>query len=335
MKVVVDGYGGDNAPEAVVEGVVMALSEYADTDIVLTGDEQKLKALVNGRDGGRIEYVNTTEVITNEESPTEAIKYKKDSSLVKGLDRLKADDDCIGFVSAGSTGAVLTGAIMRVGRIRGITRPAICPILPTIKGGNVLLIDCGANADCKAPMLVQFAVMGTAYAKAVLGITNPRVALLSNGTEDKKGNELNKEAFPLLKECESINFVGNMEGRELISGDYDVVVSDGFSGNVSLKTCEGTAVGILKILKNAILNGGLRAKLGYLLLKPVFKSIKKTMDFNEGGGASLLGIAKPIIKSHGASKAKSICCSIGQVREMHLKNIIESIKLGLPQNNNL
>ena len=335
MKVVVDGYGGDNAPEAVVEGVVMALSEYADTDIVLTGDEQKLKALVNGRDGGRIEYVNTTEVITNEESPTEAIKHKKDSSLVKGLDRLKADDDCIGFVSAGSTGAVLTGAIMRVGRIRGITRPAICPILPTIKGGNVLLIDCGANADCKAPMLVQFAVMGTAYAKAVLGITNPRVALLSNGTEDKKGNELNKEAFPLLKECESINFVGNMEGRELISGDYDVVVSDGFSGNVSLKTCEGTAVGILKILKNAILNGGLRAKLGYLLLKSVFKSIKKTMDFNEGGGASLLGIAKPIIKSHGASKAKSICCSIGQVREMHLKNIIESIKLGLPQNNNL
>lgn len=331
MKVVVDGYGGDNAPEAVVEGIIMALKEYPDTDIVLTGDEEKLKALVNGRDGGRIEYVHTTEVITNEESPTEAIKHKKDSSLVKGLDRLKADDDCIGFVSAGSTGAVLTGAIMRVGRIRGITRPAICPILPTIKGGNVLLIDCGANADCKAPMLVQFAVMGTSYAKAVLGITNPRVALLSNGTEDKKGNELNKEAFPLLKECKSINFIGNMEGRELISGDYDVVVSDGFSGNVSLKTCEGTAVGILKLLKGAILKGGLRAKLGYLLLKPVFKNIKKTMDFNEGGGAALLGIAKPIIKSHGASKAKSICCSIGQVRDMHLKNIIESIKSGLPQ----
>lgn len=335
MKVVVDGYGGDNAPEAVVEGVIMALNEYPDIDIVLTGDEDKLKSLVNGRDGGRIEYVHTTEVITNEESPTEAIKHKKESSLVKGLDRLKADDECIGFVSAGSTGAVLTGSIMRVGRIRGITRPAICPILPTIKGGNVLLIDCGANADCKAPMLVQFAVMGTAYAKAVLGITTPRVALLSNGTEDKKGNELNKEAFPLLKECESINFLGNMEGRELISGDYDVVVSDGFSGNVSLKTCEGTAVGILKLLKGAILNGGLRAKLGYLLLKPVFKNIKKTMDFNEGGGAALLGIAKPIIKSHGASKAKSICCSIGQVRDMHLKNIIESIKSGLPQTVNL
>lgn len=330
MKVVVDGFGGDHSPEAVVEGVIMALSEYPDTDIVLTGDSERLKALVNGRDNGRIEYLHSTEIITNEESPTEAIKYKKDSSLVKGLDRVKADDECIGFVSAGSTGAVLTGAIMRVGRIRGITRPAICPILPTIKGGNVLLIDCGANADCKAPMLVQFAIMGSAYAKAVLGITSPRVALLSNGTEDKKGNELNHEAFPLLKECESINFLGNMEGRELISGDYDVVVADGFSGNVSLKTCEGTAVGILKMLKGAIMAGGLRAKLGYLLLKPVFKNLKKTMDFNEGGGAAMLGIAKPIIKSHGASKAKSICCSIGQVRDMHLKGIVDSIKSGLP-----
>ena len=262
MKVVVDGFGGDNSPEAVVEGVIMALKEYPDTDIVLTGDEERLKALVDGRDQGRIEYLHTSEVITNEESPTEAIKHKKDSSLVKGLDRVKSDEECIGFVSAGSTGAVLTGAIMRVGRIRGITRPAICPILPTIKGGNVLLIDCGANADCKAPMLVQFAIMGTAYAKAVLGITNPRVALLSNGTEDKKGNELNHEAFPLLKECEGINFLGNMEGRDLISGDYDVVVSDGFSGNVSLKTCEGTAIGILKLLKGAIKNGGLRALIG-------------------------------------------------------------------------
>ncbi len=331
MKVVVDGFGGDNAPEAIVEGVLMALDTYPDTDIVLTGDEQTLKNLVNGRDNGRIEYVHTTEVITNEESPTEAIKYKKDSSLVKGLDRVKADDECIGFVSAGSTGAVLTGAIMRVGRIRGITRPAICPMLPTVKGGNVLLIDCGANADCKAPMLVQFAIMGSAYAKAVMGISNPRVALLSNGTEDKKGNELNHEAFPLLKECPSINFLGNMEGREVISGDYDVVVSDGFSGNICLKTCEGTAVGILKILKDNIMQGGLRAKLGYLFLKPVFKNIKKTMDFNESGGAALLGIAKPIIKSHGASKVKSICCSIGQVRDMHLKNIIDSIKSGLPE----
>lgn len=333
MKVVVDGFGGDNSPEAVVEGVIMALKEYPDTDIVLTGDEERLKALVDGRDQGRIEYLHTSEVITNEESPTEAIKHKKDSSLVKGLDRVKSDEECIGFVSAGSTGAVLTGAIMRVGRIRGITRPAICPILPTIKGGNVLLIDCGANADCKAPMLVQFAIMGTAYAKAVLGITNPRVALLSNGTEDKKGNELNHEAFPLLKECEGINFLGNMEGRDLISGDYDVVVSDGFSGNVSLKTCEGTAIGILKLLKGAIKNGGLRALIGGWLLKPTFMKIKKNMDFNEGGGAAMLGIAKPIIKSHGSSKAKSICCSIGQVRDMHVNKIVDRIKEGLPQQN--
>lgn len=331
MKIVVDGFGGDNAPEAIVEGVVLALDKYKDVEIVLTGDEERLKSLMNGRENGRVEYIHATEVITNDESPTEAIRAKKDSSLVKALDYLKAEEGCVGMVSAGSTGAVLTGATVRVGRIRGITRPALCPILPTIKGGNVLLIDCGANADCKAPMLVQFAIMGTSYAKAVLGIENPRVALLSNGTEDKKGNEMTHEAFGLLKECESINFVGNMEARELISGDYDVIVSDGFSGNIALKSCEGTAVGVFKLLKQGILGGGLRAKLGYFFLKPVLKDLKHTLDYSESGGAAFLGVIKPVIKSHGASEAKSICASIGQVRDMAVGNIIESIKAGLPQ----
>ncbi len=331
MKIVVDGFGGDNAPEAIVEGVILALSEHNDVDIVLTGDEKKLRLLVNGRFEGRISYINATEVITNDESPTEAIRTKKDSSLVKALDYLKTEEECVGFVSAGSTGAVLTGATVRVGRIRGITRPALCPILPTIKGGKVLLVDCGANADCKAPMLVQFAIMGTSYAKAVLGIENPRVALLSNGTEDKKGNELTHEAFGLLKECESINFVGNMEAREMLSGDYDVIVSDGFSGNVALKSCEGTAVGVFKIMKKSILAGGLRAKLGYLLLKPALSKVKEVMDYSESGGAGLLGIVKPVIKSHGASEAKSICASIGQVVDMHKGAIIDKIKDGLPK----
>lgn len=331
MKIIVDGFGGDNAPEAIVEGVILAIEKYDDVNIVLTGDENKLKELVNGRDKGRIEYIHTTEIITNDDVPTEAIKTKKDSSLVKALDYLKSAEDCVGFVSAGSTGAVLTGATVRVGRIRGITRPALCPILPTVTGGHVLLIDCGANADCKAPMLVQFAVMGTAYAKAVLGKENPRVALLSNGTEDKKGNEMTHEAFGLLKECESINFVGNMEAREILSGDYDVVVSDGFSGNVALKSCEGTAITVLKLLKQGIMEGGLRAKLGYLLLKPVFKKLKKVLDYGESGGAALLGLIKPVIKSHGASKATSICASIGQVRDMHNGEIIEKIKAGLPE----
>ncbi|MBR7110246.1 MAG: phosphate acyltransferase PlsX [Clostridia bacterium] len=331
MKIVVDGFGGDNAPKAIVEGVLLALDKYSDLEIVLTGDEETLKSLVAGMDNGKITYIHSTEIITNEESPTEAIRTKKDSSLVKALDYLKTEEECVGFVSAGSTGAVLTGATVRVGRIRGITRPALCPMLPTVKGGQVLLVDCGANADCKAPMLVQFAIMGSSYAKAVLGLENPREALLSNGTEDKKGNELTHEAFALLKECKSINFVGNMEAREMISGDYDVIVSDGFSGNVALKSCEGTAVGVFKIMKKAILGGGLRAKLGYLLLKPALKKVKDVMDYSENGGAGLLGITKPVIKSHGASEAKSICASIGQVIDMHKGGIIEKIKQGLPQ----
>lgn len=331
MKIVVDGFGGDNAPEAIVEGVVKAIESYDDVEIVLTGDEDKLKALVNGREGGKIEYLHASEVITNDDVPTEAIRTKKDSSLVKALDLLKQDEECVGLVSAGSTGAVLTGATVRVGRIRGITRPALCPILPTVTGGRVLLIDCGANVDSKAPMLLQFAIMGKSYAKAVLGIENPRVALLSNGTEDKKGNELVHEAFALLKECKDINFVGNMEARELISGDYDVVVSDGFAGNVALKSCEGTAVSVFKLLKQGIVNGGLRAKLGYIFLKPVLKGLKKTLDYGESGGAAFLGVIKPVIKSHGSSEAKSICASIGQVRDMHLGNIVEYIKEGLPK----
>lgn len=331
MKIVVDGFGGDNAPEAIVEGVVSAIKTYEDISIILTGDENKLKELVAGREEGKIEYLHATEIITNDESPTEAIRTKKDSSLVKALDYLKAEEDCIGLVSAGSTGAVLTGATVRVGRIRGITRPALCPMLPTVKGGKVLLVDCGANADCKAPMLVQFAIMGASYAKAVLGIESPRVALLSNGTEDKKGNELTHEAFALLKECKSINFVGNMEARDMLSGEYDVIVSDGFSGNVALKSCEGTAVSVFKIMKKSILAGGLRAKLGYLLLKPALKQVKMVMDYSESGGAAFLGVIKPVIKSHGASEAKSICASIGQIVEMHKGSIIEKIKEGLPE----
>ena len=331
MKIVVDGFGGDNAPEAIVEGVVKALKDYSDVEIVLTGHEDKLKELMAGREEGRVEYIDASEIITNDDVPTEAIRAKKDSSLVKALDYLKQNEECVGLVSAGSTGAVLTGATVRVGRIRGITRPALCPILPTITGGKVLLIDCGANVDSKAPMLLQFAIMGASYAKAVLGVENPRVALLSNGTEDKKGNELVHETFALLKECESINFVGNMEAREILSGDYDVVVSDGFAGNVALKSCEGTAVSVFKLLKKGIMNGGLRAKLGYIFLKPVLKGLKKNLDYSESGGAAFLGVIKPVIKSHGSSEAKSICASIGQVRDMHIGNIVEHIKEGRPK----
>ncbi len=199
--------------------------------------------------------------------------------------------------------------------------------MPAVNGENksVALIDCGANSDPKALNLVQFAIMGSAFMKTVHNVENPRVALLSNGTEDTKGNALSKEAFALLKES-GVNFAGNIEGRDLIGGDYDVVVSDGFSGNVALKSCEGTAIGIFELIKKGIMQGGLRAKLGYLLLKPIFKSIKKKMDYNENGGAVLLGLKKIVIKSHGSSKAKSICASILQAKQMAESGVVEKIE---------
>jgi glycerol-3-phosphate acyltransferase PlsX len=229
------------------------------------------------------------------------------------------------LVSAGSTGAVLTGGVLLLKRIRGIQRPALSPILPTLTGGNVMLIDCGANVEPKARNLVEFAQMGAVYMQKVYNIDNPRIALLSNGTEDSKGNTLNKEVFPLLKESQ-LNFIGNMEAREILSGDYDVVVADGFSGNIALKACEGTALSMFSLIKKGIMSGSLRAKLGYLLLKPVLKDIKKTLDYNDNGGAVLLGLEKVLVKSHGSSKAKAICNSILQARDLVASGVLEKLK---------
>ena len=224
MKIIVDAYGGDHAPEEIVKGAIDAVDKDKSLEVVLTGNKEVIDKLVLNYE--RISVVGAPEVITNDESPTTAVRAKKNSSLVVALNILKSDDEAGGLVSAGSTGAVLTGAFMILGRIKGISRPALAPILPTVKGGNVILVDCGANVDTKPENLLHFAIMGCAYAKAALNIDNPRVSLLSNGVEEKKGNELNKAVSRCLKI--RLNFVGNMEARELISGDYDVVVSDGF-----------------------------------------------------------------------------------------------------------
>ncbi|MFA6866325.1 MAG: phosphate acyltransferase PlsX [Clostridia bacterium] len=327
MKIVIDGFGGDNSPEEIVKGCILSLEKDKDINLVITGNEVKLKNLLTeyGYDGDKIEIVDAKEIITNEESPTEAIRTKKNSSLVVAFDYLNKNEDAKGFVSAGSTGAVLTGSVLMLRRIRGINRPALCPLLPTKTGKNVLLIDCGANSDPKPLNLQQFGIMGTAFMKAVEGVANPRVGLLSNGTEDKKGNALTKEAFPLLKEA-NINFLGNIEAREILSGDLDVVVSDGFSGNIALKGCEGTALTMFSLIKDGIMKGGLRAKLGYMLLKPVFKGIKNSMDYNNKGGAVLLGLEKLVVKSHGSSKATSICSSILQVKQLIDSNVVDKIK---------
>lgn len=334
MKIVVDAYGGDNAPREIVLGAVNATKEQTGYTIVLVGKEEEINALLTefGADLSRIEVVNATDVITNDDVPTEAIRRKKDSSLVRAFNVLNTDPEAEALISAGSSGAVLTGGMLLVRRIKGVTRAGLAPILPTVKGGMVTLVDCGANADCKPQQLVQFARFGVALAKSQMGIRNPRVGLLSNGTEDKKGNELTTQAFALLREESDINFVGNMEARELLSGDYDVVVSDGFSGNIALKACEGTALAFMNILKDGIMGGGLRAKLGYLLLKPVLRHVKKTMDYSGYGGAVLMGLRKIVIKSHGSSKAKSITASVKQAYSLYTSGTVDLIAEALGNN---
>lgn len=331
MKIVVDIYGGDNAPDEIIKGCVMALNSNRDFDIVMVGKqseiEEKLKS--ENYDKARVEFVDASDVITCEDVPTAAIRSKKDSSLVKALEKTKEDCDCIGMVSAGSTGAVLTGAFLKIGRIKGIARPALAPVLPTVDGGSVLLIDCGANVDCKPNMLEQFALMGGAYMKSVYNMENPRIGLLSNGTEDAKGNQLTKETFDLLKAA-PINFVGNMEARDITSGKYDVIVCDGFMGNIALKASEGIATMMLKMIKREIYSS-LKTKIGGALLKSSFKKIQAVMDYNQSGGAPFIGVEKLVIKSHGSSKAQSICGSIMQVYNMHKNDLIGKIKASLPE----
>lgn len=327
IKIVVDAMGGDNAPQEIVKGALAALEQDKALKVVLTGDEGKIKNSLSGQkyDASRLEIVHCTEVITNDDAPTVAIRQKKDSSLVVALKILKEDEEAKGFVSAGSTGAVLTGALLRVGRIRGISRPAVCPALPTAKGGKVLIIDAGANAECKPVNLAHFAIMGTAYAKAA-GVENPRVGLVTNGTEDHKGDPLHQESYKLLKTLKDINFVGNVEGRDIMSGDIDVAVCDGFSGNIALKTTEGTAMAVMKIIKKNI-SESFWAKVGYaLFMRKAFKKIKRVMDYNKYGGAVLLGIEKVVVKSHGSSKADSICASLLQAKEAAEHNVTENIK---------
>ena len=329
MKIILDAFGGDNAPEAIVLGALAALKESEGFSIVFTGSADEINKIIDGSDVSpenrkRIEIIDCDEVITNDDVPTVAIRKKTNSSLVVGLKELKEDPEAAAFISAGSTGAVLTGATLKVGRIKGISRPALAPALPTVTGGDVLLLDCGANADCKPINLVHFAVMGSNYMRAIYGIENPRVALLSNGTEDHKGNQLIQETFPLLKSVKEINFVGNMEARDVLSGNYDVVVCDGFSGNVCLKSLEGMSTAMLKIIKSGVKNS-FRAKIGALLMKKVFKGLKKKLDYNANGGAVFLGVDGIIYKCHGAATEKTIKCAVIQAKTASENKLVERI----------
>ena len=325
MKIVIDAFGGDNAPQCTVDGALLALEKFKEIEIVLTGDEEKIKEQLSGKkyDTKRIEIIHAPDVITNDDVPTEAIRRKTNSSLVVALNYLKNTEECKGMVSAGSTGAVLTGGFLRVGRIKGISRPALAPLLPTRTGGQVLLIDCGANVDCKPINLCHFAMMGSEYYKAMFGVENPRVALLSNGAEDRKGNELNKQVFPMLQKL-PINFVGNMEARYFMTGDYDVVVTDGFAGNVLLKSVEGTVKFTTGVMKEAMMST-LKSKIGALLCKKSLAKIKDKLDYNKYGGSNFVGCKKTIIKSHGSSKAVTICAAVEQIVKLEKNKVNEQI----------
>ena len=327
MKIFVDAMGGDLAPQAPVEGAIEALRRYPQIEVVLAGVIPEIeKYLVNCDDvRSRIELLDAPEVITNEESPVMGVRRKVNSATVKGMLALR-NKEVDGFVSAGSTGAVLAGGMFRLGRIPGIERPALAPTLPNGKG-YFLLIDCGANVDCKPEYLVQFGLMGDAYMRGVMGIENPRVGLINIGAEAEKGNALVKETYPLMEKA-PYNFVGNVEARDVMADTADVMVADGFAGNLILKNTEGVAMALLKIIKSEMM-ADTRGKIAGLIGKPAFKRVKKLMDYTEVGGAPLLGVQGAVVKAHGSSNAHAFSCAIGQLIKMIDGKVVEIIEKGV------
>lgn len=328
MKIVIDAMGGDNAPREIIKGAIGALQQREGFSIVFTGDEEIIAKELSlySYDKSRVEVKHACEVITNNEAPATAVRSKRDSSLVVGLKTLKEDEEAGAFISAGSTGAVLTGGIMYLGRIPGVKRPALCPAIPNARGGMTLLCDAGANADCKPEYLAQFAVMATAYGKAAYGMDNPKVGLLNNGTEDHKGDIMHQEAFALLKETKGINFVGNVEGRDIMFGDSEIVVADGFSGNVALKSAEGCGKAVGAILKQEFS----KAKMRYLIARKQIDKVKTILDYNRSGGAIFLGLQKTVVKAHGSSKAETITVTVLQAVDAVEGGTAERIAQMLP-----
>jgi glycerol-3-phosphate acyltransferase PlsX len=330
MKIVVDAMGGDHAPEAVVEGAVMAAREY-ETEIILTGLSDQIHAVLDRLDPDHnlpILVVHADEVVEMHDSPGKVLRSKRKSSMKIGLDLVK-DGTASAFLSAGNTGAVLAYSTVILRPLNGVDRPAIAIQLPTLKG-NAILLDAGANVDCKTSQLFQFGIMGHVFAEHILGKQNPRVGLLSIGEEDGKGNEIVKEAFQMLK-ASHINFIGNVEGKEVYRGNADVIVCDGFTGNVALKISESLAEMIGTNLKRMFQSNWL-SKLGYLLLKPQLDEFKKKVDYSETGGAPLLGVNGVVIIAHGSSSAKAIKNAINRARELSEKNINAHIREGIESN---
>ena len=326
IRIAVDAMGGDYAPEQQVKGAVQALQQQKDLFLYLCGDKTAVEAeLAKYKyDASRVEVVHTTEIITNDEEPAKAVKMKKDSSTVVAF-RLVKDGKADGVVSSGSTGAVLSCGVLILGRVRGISRPGLCPSLPNAHGGITLLCDCGANLECKSVNLRDFAIMATAYAEACYGMKNPTVGLLNNGTEDHKGTLLQQETNVLLRETACVNYAGNVEGRALMSGEVDIVVSDGFTGNIAMKAVEGCGKAVGATLKREF-GKNLFNKLRYLLVKDIVGGIKDTLDHEKLGGAMLLGVPYVVVKGHGNSKAGGFSVCIRQAADAVRGNMIGKIQ---------
>ena len=322
MKILLDCFGGDRSPQANVDGGLMALEAFPDLYLILTGDEAAIRACLEGKkyDPARLETVHAPEVIGCDERPIDAVRLKKESSMIKAVRLLRDSDDIAAMVSIGSTGALVAAALTRLGRIKGIIRPAFCPILPTINGGIVGVCDSGANVEVTPEHLRQFAIMASLYMENVYGVSKPRVALLNVGKEAEKGDELRQTAYKLLSETAELNFVGNMESRDLLSGNYDVVVCDGFSGNVLIKATEGTAMELLKKLKKDIYSSWVY-KLGAAIMAKMFKQEKDFFNYQNYGGSVLLGTSKVVVKGHGRSKAVAVRKCIEQAYKMQVSDI--------------
>ncbi|HFR3747492.1 TPA: phosphate acyltransferase PlsX [Streptococcus suis] len=331
-RIAVDAMGGDHAPQAVIEGVNQALKEFSDIEIQLYGDEAKIKPYLTASE--RVTIIHTDEKINSDDEPVRAIRRKKNSSMVLATQAVK-DGQADAVLSAGNTGALLAAGVFVVGRIKNIDRPGLMSTLPTMDGKGFDMMDLGANAENTAHHLYQYGIMGSFYAEHVRGVKHPRVALLNNGTEETKGTPVHQEAFALLSQEPSINFIGNVEARELLNGVADVVVTDGFTGNAVLKTVEGTAKSIVGQLTGAIKSGSFLAKIGGLLLKPTLKKALGALDYKTAGGAVLLGLKAPVIKAHGSSDATAIFYTIKQVRQILDANIVEkSVAKFSPVENN-
>ena len=323
MKIILDGMGGDHAPNAIIDGAVQALAEYPELEIAVTGPVDRLRSLLpNAADLNRIELVPAEEVVQMDDEPVRAVREKKDSSLVRAFDLLAAHPDAM-LISAGNTGALVAGAMLLIQRIPGVKRPALAPVIPT-RSGMAVLIDGGANAECKPLYLAQFGVMGSVFMQKVYGVPDPRVALVNNGSEPGKGTPLTRDAYKLLQKA-PIRFVGNVEGRDLLSGQFDVLVTDGFTGNILLKFTEGCTKTLLNLLRQEI-DESLTAKLGALLMKDAFGRLRTRMDYKEYGGALLLGVHGGVMKAHGSSDGQAICAAISTARSFLTGNVVNSIE---------